>query len=71
MNCKSTLCLVLVLAQICSMTAHLPKVCASVTSSKSNVNFDFTMQCLNDGTPEVRDAAFAALTAVAKVCVLS
>ena len=25
------------------------------------------MQCLNDGTPEVRDAAFLALAAVAKV----
>lgn len=28
-------------------------------------------QCLNDGSPEVRDAAFLALAAIAKVCILS
>jgi len=28
-------------------------------------------QCLNDGTPEVRDAAFSALAAIAKVKLVS
>lgn len=36
--------------------------------SCQNLYFEFwVMQCLNDGTPEVRDAAFLALSAIAKV----